>query len=253
LAAALAAGVVLPGCESNLRPLRPLQRVEVWVPDETAAATPATAPATLPADAIATTEPATQPALAAAATQPGGETGEVPATQPGRMVVKVIDPNQTSRFIYKATYDNIWQQAIDILTRTGFALDRQDYRLGVLTTRPLPSAQILEFWKPQHADATTALENTINNQRRIVRLSITKVPGKPDFYEVGVQVLVERKTNPTEQIGGPLFVEGSGFGRNAITLRSDFAEVSSGPGIWLPIGHDPKLEGKLITELFNRI
>ena len=57
------------------------------------------------------------------------------------MVVKVVDPNQTAKFIYKASYDNIWQQGITLLSRCGFSLDRKDYRLGVLMTQPLPSAR----------------------------------------------------------------------------------------------------------------
>lgn len=237
IASALALfSVILPGCQSSIRPLRPVERVEVWVPEEPLP--PATAPATQTADAA--TLPATMPIGTA-------------ATQPGRTIIKVIDPNQTSRFIYNASYDNIWQQAMHLLGRTGFALDRQDYRLGVLTTAPLPSAQIIEFWKPHHTDPKAALENTMHNQRRIVRLTISRVPGKPEFYEIAIQVLVERRNNPTEQIGGPIFVEGSGFGRNPVTLRSDYADPNTPGYRWVPIGHDPELERKLLAELFNRI
>jgi hypothetical protein len=184
---------------------------------------------------------------------PATATASQPATQPGRMVVRTIDPNQTSRFIYKATYDNLWQQATDLLTRTGFTLDRQDYRLGVLTTRALPSAQFLEFWRPQHASAADALENTLNNQRRQVRLTISTAAEKPDYFEIAVQVLVERQSNPSETIGGPIFVEGSGFGRNAVALRSDYASPKDEPGRWVTVGHDPDLEKKLLDELFEHI
>jgi hypothetical protein len=234
----------LAGCHSSIQPLRPVERVEMWVPDDaptdSAAATMAAAaePATLPASS----QPA-PPAVAA--------TG--PATRPGHMAVKVNDPNQTARFIYKASYDNIWQQSMLLLHHMGFELDRQDYRLGVMTTKSLPSAQIAEFWKPQHVDINDSLENTLNDQRRTVRLTISTVPGKPDFYEIGIQVLVERETNPSENIGGPVFVEGSGFGRNSITLRSDYSAPRPEPEAWVVLGHDPNLERKLINELFKRI
>jgi uncharacterized lipoprotein len=249
--AALAAAV-LGGCESNIVPLRPIQRVEVWVPEEGAA--PQDPAATLPAaDA-----PATGPAVADAApsatqTAAGEPAATAPATQPGRLEVHVVDPNQTARFVYKATYDNVWQQAMRLLRDTGFALDRQDYRLGVLTTQPLPSAQIMEVWRPQLVNAKDAVENTVNSQRRIVRLTISKVPAKPDFYQIAVQVLVERETNPTEEIGGPIFVEGSGFGRNRNTLRSDYAAPTVEASRWVTIGHDPNMEKKLIDTLFDRI
>jgi hypothetical protein len=170
---------------------------------------------------------------------------------PGKKVIKIIDPNETARFVYKASYDNIWKQALQIVSRTGFILDRHDYRLGVITTQPLPSSQLLEFWKPQHSNFTNAMENTINSQRRLLRLTISPVPAKPDFYQVAIQVLVERESNPSETIGGPIFIEGSGFGRNSFSLRSDYAGLE--PPRWNLLGHDPKLEKKLLDQLFLRI
>ena len=87
-----------------------------------------------------------------------------------------------------------------------------------------------------------------------MRLTISKVEGKPDFYEIGVQVLVERQNNPSETIGGPIYVEGSGFGRDAITLRSDYATPQAPLiGTWLTVGHDPDMERKILDELFKHI
>ncbi len=266
----------LGGCASHIVPLFPMQRVQEWVPDE---APPSTAPATAAATQTAQSE--TQPATLAlagptsapaAATAPESEpaipttataastsaastsTASAPATQPGHLVSRLIDPNQSARFVYKATYDTVWQQATLLLTNMGFSLDRRDYRLGVLTTNPLLSAQIIEFWKPQQVNSTDSLENTINNQRRTVRLTISKVAGKADFYQIAIQVLVERQNNPTEDIRGPVFVEGSGFGRDAITLRSDYlAPGTPNVGKWLTLGHDPDMENKLLDALFKHI
>ena len=234
---ALTAGVGAGGCTSHLVPLRPVQQVEVWVPDVPATQAAATAPAT-------TSAASTAPTVATA-----------PATQPGHMVTRAVDPNRTTRFVYDANYDNVWKQAQAILAQTGFAPDRADYRLGVLTTRPLPSSQIIEFWKPQQTGFTDAMENTVNNQRRWITLAISPVEGKPAFYEIGVQVIVERETNPSETLSnGPIFVEGSGFGHNAITLRSDYAPpVQSEKSVWGTVGRDPDLEKKILDELFKRI
>ena len=113
-----------------------------------------TGPATQPVGGkVATTEAASTEA----ATQPTTEAAAGAATRPDHrgehLVVKVIDPNQTtSRYLYHGDYDNIWQQATKLLVEMGFTLDRKDYRLGVLTTQPLPSAQVVEPWK---GDTTT--------------------------------------------------------------------------------------------------
>ena len=209
---------VIGGCQSHLVPLRPVEKVEVWVPDNPSAT---------------------------------ATTGA--ATQPGHREVRTVDPNQTTRFVYKASYDNVWNQAQNVLTRMGFAVDRNDYRLGEITTLELPGAQIVEPWKPQTVDAVDSLENTLHNQRRWARLTIVPVEGKPEYLQIAVRVLVERETNPSERIGGPVFVEGSGFGRNAVTLRSDYAPPKDVPGVWYTVGRDPDMEKKVLDALFGRI
>jgi hypothetical protein len=220
----LAAGAV-GGCTSHIVPLKPLEKTDVWVPD-----------------AVATQPASSQTAPTTAA-----------ATQPGHMVTRMLDPNQTTRFVYNASYDNIWKQAAEILAKMGFEIDRQDYRLGEITTLVLPSTQIVEFWKPQQVNALDAMENTLNNQRRWVRLSIMTVDGKPNYYEIAVRVLVEREANPKEAIGGPIFGEGSGFGRDVRTLRSDYASANVEKSQWVTIGHDPDMEKKILDAVFGRI
>ncbi|MGN6368364.1 MAG: hypothetical protein ACTHN5_08905 [Phycisphaerae bacterium] len=260
------ASVALAGCTSNIQPIQPIRRVEMWVPDA-----PGTQPATQSAStapAVATTQiaegqaiPELAPLLSSTqpfkpTTQPSTEPAATEPAHPGEhLVVKVINPNQTSRYIYHASYDNIWQQAMKLLTDCGFRLDRKDYRLGILTTQPLPSAQFVEPWKPEQTTFKNAMENTINMQQRTVRLSISKVPDKPDFYEIAIEVLVERQNNPIETIGGPVFVEGSGFGRAQVSLRSDYtpAVTKNISPTWYVVGHDPNLEHKLLKELFRHI
>jgi hypothetical protein len=264
VAGALFAGLgLVAGCQSSVVPLRPIERIEVWEPmtvttvaadaPEAAAATEAATQSATQAATSAATPATTRAAGAVSTTEPATQASTQPATRPGRKVIKIIDPNQTLRFVYKANYDRVWEQALQILAKTGFILDRQDYRLGVLTTRTLPSSQIVEFWKPQQTDSSSAWENTINTQRRMVRITIAKVPHKPEFYEIAIQVLVERETNPSEVLGGPLFAEGSGFGRAAVSLGSDYAPPVPEKEIWIRIGHDPKLEKKLLDLLFDKI
>jgi hypothetical protein len=287
---------LLGGCQSSIRPLRPIERVEMWqaadgtlhplastrpagggiggLPDAALAMVPATMsgaeastePSTASTQTAATQDPTTENATTQVAAGEGASTqvastqtaATEPATGPatgpaGQVVVRQIDPNQTARFVYKASYDNVWRQAVEILHKMGFAIDRQDYRDGVLVTQALPSAQIVEFWRPQRVNVKDSLENTLHDQRRTIRLTITAVPGKANFYEIAAQVLVERGTNPTEEIGGPIFVEGSGFGRNSVALRSDYVPAEGDLPRWNVIGHDVDMEKKVLDKLFERI
>ncbi|HVS71645.1 MAG TPA: hypothetical protein VHQ47_10365 [Phycisphaerae bacterium] len=238
LSCAAAAWAGLGGCQSDIRPLRPMEQVAYWQS----------------ADGTLHPLASTRPAATMAASAPATMASTAPATEPaGHVVMRKVDPNQMTRFVYKADYDNIWKQSIEVLHRLGFMLDRQDYREGILITQPLMSAQVVEPWRPQQVNLKDALENTINSQRRTVRVTIEPVPGKPDFYQIGVQVLVDRQTNPTEQIGGPVFVEGSGFGGNAVALRSDYVPTTPVAPQWVTIGHDPDMEKKIMERLFKRI
>ena len=197
------------GCTTNIKPIEPIHRVVMWVPDEpgtqtatesatqTASSRPvgsttqvAEEQALTGAGALLTsaevftpkaerkTGPATQPgggkvatpeaASTEAATQPTTEAAAGAATRPDHrgehLVVKVIDPNQTSRYLYHGDYDNIWQQATKLLVEMGFTLDRKDYRLGVLTTQPLPSSAGGGAVEGGHdRRSKNAMENTIQH------------------------------------------------------------------------------------------
>ncbi len=266
---ALAAASLCAGCESTIVPMKPLQTIEVDVPAEQTATSPATTSAaprvTLfqgqhgypPVKSqqsfisnFAATTTATQPA----ATQPITLATTAPTTSPARhKIVKTIDPNQTTRFVYEATYDHIWQRGQALLTTMGFRIDRRDYRLGVMSTVPLINPEIAEPWRRDQTGFWHALENTVNNQRHTIRITISAVPDKPEFYEIAVQAMVERQSNPSEVLGGPIFAEGSGFGRNPVTLRSDYTGNDKTGDYWTIIGRDPAIEKKILEELFKKI
>ena len=140
-----------------------------------------------------------------------------------------------------------------LLVNEGYRLDRQDYRGGVLTTIARPAAHMMEVWRSDWVDAKHAAENTINTQRRTVRITIKPVEGKPDYYEIAAQVLVEREDNPSEVLLAPVFVEGSGFGRNGLTMQSDILSGAPDPARWRVEGHDIPAEKKVLDLLFKRI
>ena len=127
-------------------------------------------------------QPVGEEAVAAAQTQPATEPGGVGGPQ----AVRVVDPNQTTRFVYHATYDRVWRESLALFEKLGYRVDRQDYRLGVLTTLPLESPQIVEPWRRDQTDAVNALENTVNDQRRtIVGIKRQRQDAIADFLRDG--------------------------------------------------------------------
>jgi hypothetical protein len=245
----------LGGCiQSAIVPLRPVgtRSVVVLEPaselDEAAtmpATTAATATASAPATSAATaTAPATAASVAATAPAP-------------RMVAHTIDvvddPNQTTRYVYLGDYDLIWNQAKKLLADWNYRLDEQDYRRGVLLTLPLDQAQLVEPLRFDQHGLLPALESTVNHQRISIRITISTVPNKPKFYEIGVQALVEREANPSEVIGGQLYAGASAFGERIITLRSDYLVDKLTPAYWYVLGRDPRLEKVVLSALLKKI
>jgi hypothetical protein len=259
-----------------------------------AAAMTATAPSSQPAPATATTRVSSQGSnhhggdvgfsdIAATTSQPAttpvdaplifrGETP--PPAPPGKIYVKrerTVDPNQTGRFIYRANYDDLWNASMLLLADLGYTIDRRDYRLGVILTQPEFSAHLIEPWRRDQTTAAAAAENTMHSQRRSVRITIQKAPN-PAFYEVAVQVLIDREINPRESVGEYDTFRGTspGFGHEKKTLRSDYMGVTDIPETpkaaaepappapskktdWFPVGRDPALEQKLLTDLFTHL
>ena len=96
------------------------------------------------------------------------------------------------------------------------------------------------------------MEDTINTQRCTLTLVVAPVPGHEGFYQVTVQALVERESNPTESIAAPAF-GGSAFGREPLSMHSDYQGPKKEYSAWAVLGHDPTLEKKVLDELFKKI
>ena len=64
--------------------------------------------------------------------------------------------------------------AEDILAKMHFTIDKADSKLGIITTRPLSSAQFFEFWRSDVVGIKQALEANIHTTRRIVKVNFAK-------------------------------------------------------------------------------
>lgn len=207
----------LTACSTSVVPMRPLVSVQYEEP--------------------AVTQPATTsaPATASAATKPATVTK-----------TRVTDPNQTVRHAYRTNYDYLWGKALQTLVALGYTIDRQDYRLGVIVTKPKYGAHFVEAWRPDQTSWNAALENSMHSQRRSIRLTISRAPN-PAFFEVAAQVIVERSSNPSEEVGGAV----GALGHTPALQRSDYVEPVAAPARWRVLGHDPQSERKVLDRLFK--
>ena len=181
--------------------------------------------------------------------------------------------------IAEAEYDRVYDAAVDVLREMRFVVERQDRRFGVITTRPLISASIVEPWHDDNLTGEQAWEATLNHQRRQVRVMLNRrgedaaapvTDGEPAEaaspddadrpapaptsthranYLLQVEVVVERRHHPDRQLTTAAF-SSMGFHDRAghVVLTEAGYEASE----WVPIGSDPILEQQLVAAIIRR-
>jgi hypothetical protein len=98
-----------------------------------------------------------------------------------------------------------------------FALDRQDYRDGVITTDPMVSAQWFEPWRRDTQTFYDLTESSIATIRRSIRFEFTR-KGE-NTWTVSPKVLVERQVLAERRI------------TSAVLYRSAFRDRSRDPNV----------------------
>ena len=77
----------------------------------------------------------------------------------------------TSR-VEAANYDALWNASETAARDCSFAIEREDYRTGLLSTKPLVSKQFFEFWKSDVVDFRSQVSSDLGTHRRVARFQI---------------------------------------------------------------------------------
>lgn len=169
-------------------------------------------------------------------------------------------------------YHHVYEAAVDVLRDHRFRIDRQDRRFGVVTTGPLIAASAFEPWHDDNTTADQVLENTLNHQRRRVRIELYPVtrdgdagdelvvnPSQPagttapvnNTYELLVQVFVERRQHPPRELNGSVFA-GVELRRQPRLHESIVTEEGVIESHWRPLRRDHELEQRLVAAILRR-
>lgn len=144
----------------------------------------------------------------------------------------------------------LWRACRKAAVDGGFKVDRQDYRTGLLTTRPLISRQAFEPWKRDVVTAHDLAQSTLATVRRTVRFQITK--RSDGGYEAAPKVVVERYSLVEHRITSVVqyrdvfrLTREEAFRRRDLQVNPGQATVIPPPDYWYSIGRDPALERRL--------
>jgi hypothetical protein len=105
-------------------------------------------------------------------------------------------PNVAS--VTSTDFDKLWKACSDTLIFDQFELDRQDQRLGVLTTHAMISKQFFEFWRSDAGDVHDIAQDSLQTIRRTVHFYFARTA--QGDYVAYPKVLLEQLSHPERRI-----------------------------------------------------
>ncbi|MEM6459316.1 MAG: hypothetical protein AAF710_08005 [Planctomycetota bacterium] len=156
-------------------------------------------------------------------------------------------PLSETRAVATETYPEVFEHTVRLLRSRGFVVDRQDFRFGVITTRPAGSPTLFEPWRIDNRTAELAARSTLGDLRR--RVEVSFAAADPAGYQLDVAVRLERLQVPQRRLNG--VANGSVFGDLSHPPR-DLGETETDGPFWRPIGRDTALEAELARLILDR-
>ena len=161
-------------------------------------------------------------------------------------------------------YKDTFAAAVETLRRSGFRIDRSDYRFGVVTTRPEGSPTLLEPWLTGNTTHHTRVLSTLNDVRRTITVTFDPDPATQEPVNplaphplsradtaarlMSVTVQLETRDAPGRRLDGR--TDGRVFSDPAPARPT--AADNAPTAAWKAIGRDPGLESVLQQRILAR-
>ncbi len=145
--------------------------------------------------------------------------------------------------------DQAWEAVQETLRLHRFKLDRVDRRAGNITTMPLTSQQLFEFWRHDVDTGPDLWESTLNPIRRWVEVTVARADDK-SWTQLAVVVHKERLSSPDRQFNNT----GAAYQYFGKSLPSTIgvSRVPAEDDTWVDQGRDPAMEDYLLRAILER-
>jgi hypothetical protein len=153
-------------------------------------------------------------------------------TQPG--VATVSHPD----------FEKLWGACKAELYGRLFTVDREEYREGLLTSEPLVSKQIFEFWRPDVITLHDQAESSLATIRRTVHFEVTRQPD--GTYQAIPKVLIERFASEERRLTAITQYHQAFSGPRVTDITPDQGKHMA-TEYWYPLRRDTDLE-KVMAE-----
>jgi hypothetical protein len=180
----------------------------------------------------------------------GNSDNAPPATQPAILTAPAVQATADYWFnqpaiasVVAPDFSKLWDACARTLIDDQFEIDRQDRRLGVLTTWPMISMQFFELWRSDAGTPRQILQDSLQTIRRTVRFELAR---RPDgSYLASPKVLVEQSSHPERR----LTMEAQFTGAFTVIAESPTRTTDQGVQVpnryWYALGRDQAMEKQL--------
>ena len=148
-------------------------------------------------------------------------------------------------------FQPLWDTCEQVARAYQFQLDRQDYRLGLLTTKPMVSKEILEPWRKDAGSLYGVMQNSLSTMRRTIRFEIKRTD-RGTFVMIP-KVLIERETILERRITSAAQYRTAFSGPAVGTRTASEAEENVPIVYWTPIARDSEMERHIAEDVHDRL
>jgi len=153
--------------------------------------------------------------------------------------------------VRSSSYSDLMQECDHVLRQRFYEIDRLDYRIGLLESKPLVSKQLWEYWRSDVGSTQQTLASSVGTYSRTVHWQVTADAG--GGFAAIPHVVVERFTAPPRHV------------TTLIDFRDSLTRSESQTGLsqsnldkvpvnrWYAIGRDKDLEVELAQDLLDRM
>jgi hypothetical protein len=140
--------------------------------------------------------------------------------------------------------------AEDVLAKMHFTIEKADVRSGFIKTRPLPGAQLFEFWRSDNVGADSCLQANLHTLRRTVELDVSQ---RGEELCIGCDVRVQRLSLPERDISSSAWAYEM-FSRSSPSLQKLKFHPEQKKGVaWVDLDRDMRLATEILRRIEKRI
>jgi hypothetical protein len=180
----------------------------------------------------------------------GGSSAEPVALNPATTQPSYWYQQPSEFSVTSNDFDLLWHACEQAARERLFAIDRMDYREGVMTTDPMVSGQFLEPWRRDAQTLGDRAESSLISTRRTIRFEFEKVDAQ---WRVTPKIIVERQTIAERRLTSAVayreaFARSRGNQRPRGSREADEGILLPGR-YWYPLRRDAELERNVASDV----